>query len=229
MKPLSPGKIVRTIQRAHPDAIRALGDLGVATIHEAQRRTGLLRPYLRPIYADAAVAGSAVTVLCPAGDNLMLHAAVEVCLPGDVLVVAVMSESTHGYFGELLATSCRARGIAGLVIDAGVRDTTDLALMKFPVWSKAVSAQGTGKATAGFVNTPILCAGAEVRPGDIVVADADGVVIVRRTAAEVVLSNALDRRAREAATRQRLKAGELGLDIYSLRDKLAELGIEYED
>ncbi len=226
-------KIVRTIERASPEMIEVLGDLGVATVHEAQQRSGLLRPYMRPIYPDARAAGSAITILCAPGDNLMIHAAVEICRPGDILVVAGLSESTTGQawgmFGELLATSCVARGIAGLVIDAGVRDIAELTEMKFPVWAKTISAQGTDKNSAGFVNTPIICAGTEVQPGDVVVGDSDGVVIVKRASAEKVVEAGLARRAKEAATRKRLKSGELGLDIYGLRAKLDQLGIEYED
>jgi 4-hydroxy-4-methyl-2-oxoglutarate aldolase len=186
-------------------------------------------PYMRPIYPEARVAGSAVTVLCPAGDNLMVHAAVEMCEPGDVLVVAVTSESTHGMFGELLATSCRARGVAGLVIDAGVRDVADLRLMKFPVWSRAISAQGTTKSAAGSVNVEVACAGAVVRGGDVIVGDQDGVVVVGRDAAEEVARLAAERISREMNSRQRLRAGELGLDLYGWREKLSELGVEYAE
>jgi len=168
--------IVRNIQRPDAGAVAALQQLGVATVHEAQGRTGLMRPYMRPIYPTARVAGPAVTVSSQPGDNLMIHAALELCRSGDVLVVTTTSESTDGMFGELLAGSCRAHGVAGLVIDAGVRDTAELSAMDFPVWSKAVSAQGTSKTTAGSVNVPIVCAGASISPGDVVSADADGVV-----------------------------------------------------
>jgi 4-hydroxy-4-methyl-2-oxoglutarate aldolase len=222
-------RVVRKISRADAEVIRALGEQGVATIHEAQGRTGLLRPYMRPIYPSARVAGSAVTVLCPAGDNLMIHAAVEVCEPGDVLIVAPSLESTHGMFGELLATSCRAHGVAGLVIDAGVRDVTDITAMNFPVWSKAISAEGTMKSGAGSVNVEIVCAGAVVCPGDVIVGDQDGVVIVKREAATEVARLGAERISREEKSRERLRAGELGLDFYGLRAKLAELGIEYVD
>jgi 4-hydroxy-4-methyl-2-oxoglutarate aldolase len=184
---------------------------------------------MRPIYSSARVTGSAVTVLCPAGDNLMIHAAVEVCEPGDVLVVATSLASTHGMFGELLATSCRARGVTGLVIDAGVRDVADITAMNFPVWSKAISAEGTMKSGAGSVNVEIVCAGAVVRPGDVIVGDQDGVVIVKREAASEVARLGAERISREEDSRERLRAGELGLDFYGLRPKLTELGIDYVD
>lgn len=222
-------RIVRTIERVDASVIETLGAFGVATVHEAQGRRGLMQPYMRPIYAEARVAGSAITVLCPRGDNLMIHAAMEVCRAGDVLVVATMEESTHGMFGDLLATSCKARGVTGLVIDAGVRDTAELEAMRFPVWSKTISAQGTVKASAGSVNIPIVCAGAQVDPGDVIIGDADGVVVVKRGAAAAVAKAGEERRAKEARTRERLKTGELGIDIYGLRDKLAELGVEYEE
>jgi len=221
--------IVRTIQRADPRDIARLGAFGVATVHEAQDRTGLLLPSIRPVYPAARTAGSAVTVLCGAGDNLMLHAALAVVQPGDVLVVATASESTHGMFGELLAESCRALEVAGLVIDAGVRDTAEITALAFPVWSKAVSAQGTTKTFAGSVNLPIVCAGAAVSPGDVVVGDADGVVIVPRASAAEVAAAADRRIEKEARTRERLKAGELGLDIYGLRDVLAARGVTWRD
>jgi len=221
--------IVRKIQRAEAGVIKTLGELGVATVHEAQARTGLMRPYMRPIYATAKAAGSAVTVSCAPGDNLMIHAAVECLRSGDILVVTTTSESTDGMFGELLGESVRAHGAVGLVIDAGVRDVTDLTAMDFPVWSKAISAQGTVKATAGSVNIPIVCAGANVQPGDVIVADVDGVVIVPRAEAAEVARLASDRFAKESQTRERLKNGELGLDFYGLRAKLTELGVRYED
>ena len=221
--------IVRRIRRAEAGVIQALGSFGVATVHEAQNRTGLMRPYMRPIYPAARLAGSAVTVLCHPGDNLMIHAAVEVCEPGDMLVVATLSDSSDGMFGELLGESCRAHGIAGLVIDAGVRDVADLTAMEFPVWSKAICAQGTVKATAGCVNVDIVCAGAVVHAGDVIVADLDGVVVVARQDAAEILKRAEERHAKETKSRQRLRAGELGLDMYNLRAKLVELGVEYVD
>jgi 4-hydroxy-4-methyl-2-oxoglutarate aldolase len=222
-------KIVRSIRRPDAEIVRLLGDLGVATVHEAQGRTGLLRPYMRPIYPSAKASGPAVTVLCHPGDNLMIHAAIEVCKPGDILVVAPLSESTDGMFGELLGVSCRAHGVAGLIIDAGVRDTADLSGMQFPVWAKAVSAQGTVKATAGSVNVPIVCAGAVVNPGDVIVGDADGVVVVPRQAAAEIAKLGEQRRAKEEKSRERLAKGELGIEFYGLRAKLVELGVEYVD
>ena len=221
--------IVRRIPRADADLIRTLGELGVATVHEAQGRTGLMRPYMRPIYSSAKIGGSAVTVSCQPGDNLMLHAAMEVCQPGDVLVVTTTSESTDGMFGELLGVSAQAHGVAGLIIDAGVRDVADLTTIGFPVWSKAISAQGTVKSTAGSVNVPVVCAGACLRAGDVIVADVDGVVVVPRQHAAEVARLGTERVAKEQKTRERLRNGELGLDFYGLRAKLAELGVRYID
>jgi 4-hydroxy-4-methyl-2-oxoglutarate aldolase len=221
--------IVRTIARADPAHISRLGSAGVATVHEAQGRSGLLRPHIRPIYAAARVAGSAVTVLCGPGDNLMIHAAIAVVRPGDVLVVTTFSESTDGMFGELLARSCIAHGVLGLVIDAGVRDTTELTDLGFPVWARAVSAQGTSKIIAGSVNVPVVCAGASVAPGDIIVGDADGVVVVPRDSAPAVAAAVDQRLAKEATTRERLQAGELGLDIYGLRAVLDQRGVVWRD
>jgi 4-hydroxy-4-methyl-2-oxoglutarate aldolase len=221
--------IVRRIQRADAETIRTLGELGVATVHEAQGRTGLMRPYMRPIYPTAKAAGSAITISSHPGDNLMIHAAMELCQPGDILVVSTTSESTDGMFGELLGVSARARGVVGLTIDAGVRDVADLTTMNFPVWARAISAQGTVKNTAGSVNVPIVCAGAGVRPGDVVVADVDGVVIVPRQAATEIARLGLERTAKEQKSRERLGNGELGLDFYGLRTKLTELGVIYKD
>jgi 4-hydroxy-4-methyl-2-oxoglutarate aldolase len=222
-------RIVRKIARAGAETIETLGRHGVAKVHEAQGRSGLMRPYMRPIYTPARMAAPAVTVLAPPGDNLMIHAAIEVCQPGDALVVATTSESTDGMFGELLATSCRAHGIVGLVIDAGVRDVADLTAMDFPVWAKAVSAQGTVKASPGSVNVEIVCAGALVRPGDVIIGDQDGVVVVRRETAAEVASLGAARIEKEEKNRERLKAGELGMDFYGLRAKLSQLGVEYTD
>jgi 4-hydroxy-4-methyl-2-oxoglutarate aldolase len=221
--------IVRHPPRADDDVARALGGCGVATVHEAQGRIGLLRPYMRPVYPEARVAGTAVTVLCQSGDNLMIHAAVEVARAGDVLVVVTTSESHDGMFGELLAESCRAHGVVGLVIDAGVRDASELTAMRFPVWSKAINAQGTVKATPGSVNVDVVCAGALVSPGDVIVGDADGVVVVPRRDARQVLAASTQRQGKEAQTRERLRGGELGLDIYGLRAKLAAMGVEWVD
>ena len=221
--------IVKNIKRAEANVIEALGKLGVATVHEAQGRSGLLRPYMRPIYPTARLAGSAITISCQAGDNLMIHAAIEVCRPGDVLVVTTTSESTDGMFGELLAVSARAHGVVGLLIDAGVRDVADLTTMEFPVWSKAISAQGTVKATAGSVNVPVVCAAAAIAPGDVIVGDVDGVVVVSRQAAGEVARLGNERLAKEEKSRERLRKGELGLDFYGLRAKLTELGVKIVD
>jgi len=221
--------IVRNITRADEGTVRGLGELGVATVHEAQGRIGLMRPYMRPIYSSARVWGSAITVSSQAGDNLMIHAALEWCRPGDVLVVTTTAESTDGMFGELLAVSARARGVSGLIIDAGVRDVVDITAMNFPVWAKAISAQGTVKATGGWVNVPVVCAGAHVHPGDVIVGDADGVVVVPRATAAEVLHAGTERVAKEQKSRERLRSGELGLDMYGWRARLAELGVRYVD
>jgi len=221
------GIAVRKVRRANADAVARLAKFGSATIHEAMGRTGLLAPYMRPIYPGARVCGTAVTVLGHPGDNWMLHVAAELLAQGDVVVMGFSSETTDGMFGDLLATSFRARGGAGLVIDAGVRDTAELAQMKFPVWSKVVNSKGTIKATVGSVNVPVICAGALVHPGDVIVADDDGVVVVLAAKATEVADAAQAREEKETATRARLAAGELGLDIYGMRDKLKAAGLKY--
>jgi 4-hydroxy-4-methyl-2-oxoglutarate aldolase len=220
---------VRNIERVSPDHLRQFAAAGAATVHEAQGRSGLLQPYMRPVWRGAAIAGSAVTVLAQPGDNWMLHVAIELCQPGDVMVVACSAENHDGMFGDLLATSMRARGIAGLVIDAGCRDVQALEAMRFPTWSRSISAKGTVKATPGSVNIPVVCAGALVNPGDAIVADDDGIVVVPRLRAEQVLKACEERIRREETNRKRLASGELGLDIYNMRDKLREAGLVYVD
>jgi 4-hydroxy-4-methyl-2-oxoglutarate aldolase len=221
--------VVRRLDRADPGTIDGLAEAGTATVHEAIGRVGYVGPDLRPIQHDVRIAGSAVTVLSHPGDNMMIHAAVEVCQSGDVLVVVNTAPSTHGMFGELLATSLQVRGVRGLVIDAGVRDTAELRQMGFPVWSRHVSCQGTVKNTPGSVNVPVVLGGLVVQPGDVICADDDGVVVVSRNDAAWALEQSRMRIAKEAATRERLAAGELGVDFYGLRQKLIELGVEYVD
>lgn len=221
--------VVRKVERVSKATVEALGKLGVSTVHEAMGRVGLAKNYMRPVWQGAEASGSAITVLAQPGDNWMIHVAVEQCQPGDMLVVGCTTDNYDGMFGELLATSLKARGVVGLVIDAGCRDVKVLREIGFPVWSRAISARGTVKATLGAVNVPVVCAGVSVTPGDAVVADDDGVVVVPRKAAADVAAKGEARRADEERKRQRLASGELGLDMYNMRDPLARAGLVYVD
>src|SRR5262245_3217905 len=221
--------VVRNIHRADAGVISTLERLGVATVHEAQGRTGLMQPYMRPVWRGARIAGSAVTVLAHPGDNWMIHVACEVLKKGDIMVVACSSENSDGAFGELLATSLKALGAKGIILDVGCRDAAEISEMKFPVWSRAISAKGTVKATVGSVNVPIVCAGQAIKPGDVIVADDDGVCVVPRLDAAKVAKAGEEREKKEAASRARLQKAELGLDIYDMRKALAEKGLKYVD
>jgi len=223
------GTVVRNIHRTDAGVIATLERLGVSTVHEAQGRSGLMQPYMRPLWRGARIAGSAVTALCHPGDNWMIHVACDVVKRGDLLIVACSSENSDGAFGELLATSLKALGVRGVVLDLGCRDAAEISEMKFPLWSRAISAKGTVKASIGSVNLPVVCAGVSVRPGDVVVADDDGVVIVPRLDAAKVAKAGEEREKKEAGSRARLQKGELGLDIYDMRKSLADKGLKYID